>query len=143
MTTATGLMAGTIANSYSEVSELTQAAWSCPTGSIERAYTLSPDGDLEQINMLADTDGDSLSDALELFLWGDLTTSNGNSGSNSTDNDGDDLSDYEEWLAGSDPTSDESIVGHAGPIVTTNSITPIWNGETNWRYRVQTFPRQK
>ena len=125
-------LAGTVEYSYDELGRLAEASWQCPSGTIERTYVMAPDGEIIRLNALEDRDGDSLPDAWEVAMFGGLTISDG-----AGDYDDDGMSDYAEWLAGMDPTSDESTLSHNGLSATTTSVTIAWASASNRTYKVE------
>ncbi len=126
--TAMRLSAGETTYEYDSNNRLKSASY--PNG-ITANYKYDLAHNMTGIGQVADTDEDGLPDYWEIKHFGNLTTTDGTG-----DQDGDGLTDLEEYLAASDPTSASSSFvfysGSADP--STNTIR--WASASNRTYTV-------
>jgi hypothetical protein len=89
--------------------------------------------DFSVLALVADADGDGLTDAWELQNFGSLNVT---AGTGDADNDG--ASDAAEWVAGTNPNSANSIFKLAAqPSITPGSVDIQWPGATGRTYNLQ------
>ena len=87
------------------------------------------------LTILADADSDGMSDAFEQQYFGSSTEGDPNA-----DSDGDGLTNYQEFLAGTDPTSGGSTLRAQRVARSGNDVVITFPSIANKRYRIQASP---
>jgi hypothetical protein len=127
--------AGELRYSYDDADRLTEVL--CETSQAKVSWKYDAAHNVVEHKVFTDTDGDGIADYWEILHFGNLTTCNA-----STDWDGDGLSDYAEYVAGTDPTSDESTFGFgstSAPSATPSNFMFVvrWASQTNRTYTIE------
>ncbi len=131
-TLAVAALGGEIIYQYDSLNRLTGSQYS---QGVAASYSYDAAHNIRQVKLIKDTDGDQLPDYWELLYFGNLTTANGTS-----DSDGDGMSDYDEYVAGTDPLDPNSSMrfsgcggGQTGPL----GFTVTWSSSTNRLYSIE------
>jgi len=120
--------AGETTYEYDSNSRLKSASY---TNGVTADYKYDLAHNLTGIGQVADTDDDGLPDYWEIKHFGNLTTTDG-----TEDQDGDGLTDLEEYLAASDPTSASSSFLFYGSPPSPTTFIVRWASASNRTYTI-------